>query len=89
MVKVPRPKANHRMEALRLANAFARPRSDASTESFVFEITGATPIIESFVPADDPAGLVRVSRTGNGRDRRVRRAMVNANPPRHNLSRRF
>ena len=40
MVKV-RGKGEHRMEALRLADAFRARVIDASTESFVFEITGA------------------------------------------------
>ena len=37
---------------------------DASTESFVFEITGASEKIESFVALMLPLGLVEVSRTG-------------------------
>ena len=37
---------------------------DASTESFVFEITGASEKIESFVALMIPLGLVEVSRTG-------------------------
>src|SRR5215469_3057673 len=41
MVKV-RGKGDHRMEALRLADAFRARVIDASTESFVFEITGAS-----------------------------------------------
>ena len=41
MVKV-RGKGEHRMEALRLADAFRARVIDASTESFVFEITGAS-----------------------------------------------
>src|SRR5262249_6468188 len=48
MVKV-RGKGDHRMEALRLADAFRARVIDASTESFVFEITGASDKIESFV----------------------------------------
>ncbi|HEX4043374.1 MAG TPA: acetolactate synthase small subunit, partial [Xanthobacteraceae bacterium] len=37
---------------------------DATTESFVFEITGASEKIESFVTLMLPVGLVEVSRTG-------------------------
>ena len=37
---------------------------DATTESFVFEITGATEKIESFIALMLPLGLVEVSRTG-------------------------
>ena len=63
MVKV-RGKGEHRMEALRLADAFRARVIDASTESFVFEITGASDKIESFVALMIPLGLVEVSRTG-------------------------
>jgi SAM-dependent methyltransferase len=63
MVKV-RGKGEHRMEALRLADAFRARVIDASTESFVFEITGSSDKIESFVALMIPLGLVEVSRTG-------------------------
>src|SRR3954453_1175083 len=63
MVKV-RGKGEHRMEALRLADAFRARVIDASTESFVFEITGASEKIESFIALMIPIGLVEVSRTG-------------------------
>ena len=63
MVKV-RGKGDHRMEALRLADAFRARVIDATTESFVFEITGASDKIESFVALMLPLGLVEVSRTG-------------------------
>jgi len=63
MVKV-RGKGDHRMEALRLADAFRARVIDASTESFVFEITGATDKINAFVNLMRPLGLVEVSRTG-------------------------
>ena len=63
MVKV-RGKGEHRMEALRLADAFRARVIDATTESFVFEITGASEKIESFVALMIPLGLVEVSRTG-------------------------
>jgi acetolactate synthase-1/3 small subunit len=54
----------HRMEALRLADAFRARVIDATTESFVFEITGASEKIESFIALMLPVGLVEVSRTG-------------------------
>ena len=38
--------------------------ADAGTESFIFEITGATEKIESFIGLMLPLGLVEVSRTG-------------------------
>jgi len=63
MVKV-RGTGEHRMEALRLADAFRARVIDATTESFVFEITGSSDKIESFVNLMLPVGLVEVSRTG-------------------------
>jgi acetolactate synthase-1/3 small subunit len=63
MVKV-RGKGENRVEALRLADAFRARVIDAGTESFVFEITGASEKIESFVNLMIPLGLVEVSRTG-------------------------
>jgi len=63
MVKV-RGKGEQRMEALRLADAFRARVIDATTESFVFEITGASDKIESFITLMLPIGLVEVSRTG-------------------------
>jgi acetolactate synthase-1/3 small subunit len=63
MVKV-RGKGDNRVEALRLADAFRARVIDASTESFVFEITGASDKIESFIALMLPLGLVEVSRTG-------------------------
>src|SRR5450631_1887588 len=63
MVKV-RGKGENRVETLRLADAFRARVIDATTESFVFEITGATEKIESFIALMLPLGLVEVSRTG-------------------------
>ena len=63
MVKV-RGAGDHRMEALRLADAFRARVIDATTEHFVFEITGASDKIESFINLMLPVGLVEVSRTG-------------------------
>jgi acetolactate synthase-1/3 small subunit len=63
MVKV-RGKGDDRVEALRLADAFRARVIDAGTESFVFEITGASDKIESFIALMIPLGLVEVSRTG-------------------------
>jgi acetolactate synthase-1/3 small subunit len=63
MVKV-RGKGEQRVEALRLADAFRARVIDATTESFVFEITGNTDKIEQFVALMLPLGLVEVSRTG-------------------------
>ncbi len=63
MVKV-RGQGEPRVEALRLADAFRARVIDASNESFVFEITGASDKIDSFVNLMLPLGLVEVSRTG-------------------------
>jgi acetolactate synthase I/III small subunit len=63
MVKV-RGKGDQRVEALRLADAFRARVIDATIESFVFEITGASDKIDQFVVLMRPLGLVEVSRTG-------------------------
>src|SRR6201986_3943386 len=63
MVKV-RGKGEHRVEALRLADAFRARVIDATTESFVFEITGGSDKIDQFVTLMLPLGLVEVSGTG-------------------------
>jgi acetolactate synthase-1/3 small subunit len=63
MVKV-RGKGEHRVEALRLADAFRARVIDASIESFIFEITGATQKIDQFITLMLPLGLIEVSRTG-------------------------
>lgn len=57
-------KGEKRVEALRLAEAFRAQVIDASTEHFVFEITGRLNKIEQFVSLMQPLGLVEVSRTG-------------------------
>ena len=53
-----------RVEALRLAEAFGAQVIDASTEHFVFEITGRQSKIEQFITLMQPLGLVEVCRTG-------------------------
>ena len=63
MVKL-RGTGEHRVEALRLAEAFRARVIDATTESFVFEITGGSDKIDEFVNLMLPLGLVEVSRTG-------------------------
>ena len=63
MVKV-KGKGDNRVEALRLADAFRARVIDATTESFVFEITGKSDKIEQFIALMLPLGLVEVSRTG-------------------------
>ncbi len=63
MVKVA-GKGEMRVEALRLAEAFRARVIDATTGSFIFEITGKTDKIEQFINLMMPLGLVEVSRTG-------------------------
>ncbi len=63
MVKV-KGKGDNRVEALRLADAFRARVIDATTESFVFEITGASDKIEQFIALMLPLGLIEVARTG-------------------------
>jgi len=53
-----------RQEALRLADAFRARVIDASTESFIFELTGATDKLDAFLDLMRPIGLAEVSRTG-------------------------
>ena len=53
-----------RAEALRLADAFRARVVDATTESFVFEMTGSADKIDVFIGLMRPLGLVEVSRTG-------------------------
>ncbi|QUS39024.1 acetolactate synthase small subunit [Tardiphaga alba] len=63
MVKL-RGIGEQRLEALRLAEAFRARVIDASIESFVFEITGSSSKINSFIDLMRPLGLVEISRTG-------------------------
>jgi len=53
-----------RQEALRLADAFRARVIDASTESFIFELTGASDKLDAFLDLMRPLGLAEVSRTG-------------------------
>ncbi len=53
-----------RVEALRLCEAFRARVVDASTDHFVFEITGKSNKIEQFIQLMKPLGLVEVARTG-------------------------
>ena len=63
MVKVA-GKGQARVEALQLAEAFRARIIDTTLESFVFEVTGSSDKIESFITQMVPLGLVEVSRTG-------------------------
>ncbi|MEM9355532.1 MAG: acetolactate synthase small subunit [Pseudomonadota bacterium] len=55
---------DNRIEALRLAEIFKADVIDASTEHFVFQLTGRSVEIERFIGIMADLGLVEVSRTG-------------------------
>ena len=55
---------DHRVEALRLADAFRATVIDANTEHFVFELTGKVSKIDQFIAIMKPLGLIEVCRTG-------------------------
>ncbi len=57
-------KGEKRIEALRLAEIFRANVIDASTEHFVFEVTGRSSKIEQFIQIMTELGLVEVARTG-------------------------
>ena len=63
LIKV-RSKGEARVEALNLADAFRARVIDATTESFVFEITGKPDKLDQFIVLMTPLGLVEVARTG-------------------------
>ncbi len=63
MIKVA-GKGDRRVEALRLADAFRARVVDASTDSFVFELTGKPEKVDQFISLMVPLGLVEVARTG-------------------------
>jgi len=63
MVKV-RGIGKMRTQSLALAEKFDARVIDETDESYVFEVTGATDQIESFISQLLPLGLVEVSRTG-------------------------
>jgi acetolactate synthase-1/3 small subunit len=63
LVKV-RGTGAERVEALRLADIFRARVIDTTSESFIFEITGAPSKIDKFTDLMRPLGLVEVSRTG-------------------------
>ncbi len=53
-----------RSEALRIADAFRARVIDATTGSFVFELTGNGDKLDAFLDLMRPLGLAEVSRTG-------------------------
>jgi acetolactate synthase I/III small subunit len=63
LVKV-RGTGDHRIEALRLAEVYRARVVDATTSSFVFEVTGGSEKIDKFVELMRELGLIEVARTG-------------------------
>ena len=57
-------RGEQRSEALRIAAAFGARTLDATLNSFVFELTGASEDIERFVRVMAELGIAEVSRTG-------------------------
>ena len=57
-------KGEHRLEAMRLAEAFEARVVDATVEHFIFEITGRTSKVGQFIDVMAPLGLIEVCRTG-------------------------
>ncbi|AHE52851.1 acetolactate synthase small subunit [Sphingomonas sanxanigenens] len=55
---------DHRIEALRLAEVYRARVVDATTSSFVFEVTGGTEKIDKFIELMREVGLIEVARTG-------------------------
>jgi acetolactate synthase-1/3 small subunit len=55
---------DHRIEALRLADVYRARVVDATTSSFVFEVTGGSDKIDTFVALMREVGLIEVARTG-------------------------
>jgi acetolactate synthase I/III small subunit len=53
-----------RVEALRLADVFRAKVIDAKTDSFVFEVTGTTGKVQTFIGLMESLGMVDVGRTG-------------------------
>ncbi len=63
LIKV-RGTGEKRVEALRIAEIFRVRVVDTTIESFVFEMTGATDQIDTFIGLMAPLGLVEITRTG-------------------------
>ena len=55
---------DHRIEALRLADVYRARVVDATTSSFVFELTGGSEKIDAFIGLMREVGLIEVARTG-------------------------
>lgn len=57
-------RGDDRVEALRLAEIFRAKPVDTTIESFVFEITGTSEKVDTFINLMKPLGMVEVCRTG-------------------------
>ena len=55
---------DHRIEALRLSDVYRARVVDATTSSFVFEVTGGSEKIDKFIELMREVGLIEVARTG-------------------------
>ncbi len=55
---------DHRIEALRLADVYRARVVDATTSSFVFEVTGGSDKIDKFIELMGEVGLIEVARAG-------------------------
>lgn len=53
-----------RIEALRMADAFRARVVDATSQSFVFELTGSPSKLDAFAKLMQPIGLIDISRAG-------------------------
>lgn len=53
-----------RVEAMRIADIFRARVVDATRESFIFEITGASEKLNAFINLMQPLGLQEIARTG-------------------------
>jgi len=54
----------HRIEALRLADVYRARVVDSTISSFVFEVTGSTEKVDTFIKLMRQVGLVEIARTG-------------------------
>ena len=63
LVKV-KSSGDKRVEALRLADVFRAKVIDAKMDSFVFEVTGNSDKVQTFIGLMEGLGLVDVGRTG-------------------------
>lgn len=68
-------KGDNRVEALRIADIFRARSVDATTDSFVFEITGTSAKVDAFINLMKPLGLTEIARTGAAAMARGKKAL--------------